>query len=99
MLTLAAGAAAGTYTADVYYEDNEGDSYVQRVNLVVTEVGIRGENGNGAAADKTAVATAHDTEAPSSYGLPGSRGFYQYSRSRQEPLNQWGQALFLNNYL
>jgi flagellin len=99
VLTLAAGAAAGTYTADVYYEDNEGDSYVQRVNLVVTEVGIRGENGNGAAADKTAVATAHDTEAPSSYESTQVRGVstINIAEARQGTIKSVGSGAVLSS--
>jgi flagellin len=66
-IVLAEGAAAGTYTADVYYEDNEGDTYVQRVQLNVSEIGIRGENVRTANADvKTAEATAHHGVAASS---------------------------------
>jgi flagellin-like hook-associated protein FlgL len=98
VLTLAAGAAAGTYTADVYYEDNEGDSYVQRVNLVVSEVGIRGENGNGAAADKTAVATAHDTESPSSYESTQVRGVstINVAEARQGTIKSVGTGAVLS---
>jgi len=63
-LVLAEGAAAGTYTADIYYEDNEGDTYVQRVQLNVSEVGIRGENVRTANADiRTAAAVAHQSVA------------------------------------
>ena len=59
-LTLEAGLAAGVYEADIYYEDNEGDQYVERVTITSTDVGIRGENNiAGQAADKTATATAH----------------------------------------
>ena len=59
-LTLEAGLAAGVYEADIYYEDNEGDQYVERVTITSTDVGIRGENNiAGQAADKTASATAH----------------------------------------
>jgi flagellin len=61
-LTLEAGLAAGVYEADIYYEDNEGDSYVERVTITSTDIGIRGENTAGRAAnatDQTASATAH----------------------------------------
>ena len=61
-LTLEEGVAAGVYTADVRYEDNEGDQFLQRVAITVTEIGIRGENTAGRAAnatDQTASATAH----------------------------------------
>ena len=58
-INLAEGAAAGTYTATVYYEDNEGDTFAQRVDIIVSEVGIRGENGNGTAADMSAIAVAN----------------------------------------
>ena len=61
-LTLEAGLAAGVYEADIYYEDNEGDQYVERVTITSTDIGIRGENTAGRAAnaaDQTATATAH----------------------------------------
>ena len=61
-LTLEEGVAAGVYTADVRYEDNEGDQFLQRVEITVTEIGIRGENNSGRSAnatDQTASATAH----------------------------------------
>jgi len=61
-LTLEEGVAAGVYTADVRYEDNEGDQFLQRVEITVTEIGIRGENATGRSAnatDQTASATAH----------------------------------------
>ena len=62
---LSAGAAAGTYTADVMYEDNEGDKYVQRIQLNVTEIGIRGENNIASqASTETAYAIAHDQSQP-----------------------------------
>jgi len=65
-LTIAEGAAAGTYTATVYYEDNEGDTYAQRVDVIVSEVGIRGENGNGTAANQEAIAVANGVSPSSS---------------------------------
>ena len=99
VLTLAAGAAAGTYTADVLYTDNEGDSFVQRVNLVASEVGIRGENGNGAAADQTAIATAHDTETPSSYEAEQVRGVstINIAEARQGTIKSVGTGSVLSS--
>jgi len=43
-LVLEEGIAAGTYSLDVRYETNDGAIFLQRMDLTVTEVGIRGEN-------------------------------------------------------
>jgi flagellin len=65
VLRIEEGAAAGVYTADVRYEDNEGDMFLQRVNITVSEIGIRGENATGRSSNadptnaQTASATAH----------------------------------------
>ena len=99
-LTLEAGAAAGTYTADVYYEDNEGDSYVQRVEITATEVGIRGENNiAGQAVDKTAVATAHDAEAAGSYESTVVRGVstINVAEARQGTIKSVGTGSVLSS--
>ena len=99
-LTLEAGAAAGTYTADVYYEDNEGDSYVQRVEIVATEVGIRGENNiAGQAVDKTAIATAHDAETAGSYESTVVRGVsaINIAEARQGTIKSVGTGAVLSS--
>jgi flagellin-like hook-associated protein FlgL len=99
-LTLEAGAAAGTYTADVYYEDNEGDSYVQRVEIIATEVGIRGENNiAGQAVDKTARATAHDPEAAGSYESTVVRGVstINIAEARQGTIKSVGTGSVLSS--
>ena len=61
-VVLAEGADAGTYTATVYYEDNEGDTFVQRMDIIVSEVGIRGEASGaaGTAADTFAQVTQNN---------------------------------------
>ena len=61
-LILEEGIAAGTYSLDVRYETNDGAIFLQRMDLTVTEVGIRGENVTpGNAAVTTASVDAHAT--------------------------------------
>ena len=60
-LILEEGIAAGVYSLDVRYETNEGATFLQRMDLTVTEVGIRGENvtaGNAAVTTATVVSHA-----------------------------------------
>jgi len=65
-LILEEGIAAGVYSLDVRYETNEGATFLQRMDITVSEVGIRGENvsarnsANAVATNGTA--TAHATE-------------------------------------
>ena len=55
-LILEEGIAAGTYSLDVRYQTNDGSTFLQRMDITVTEVGTRGENvtaGNAVATTAT----------------------------------------------
>ena len=65
-LVLEEGIAAGVYSLDVRYETNDGATFLQRMDITVSEVGVRGENvaarttTNAVATNGTA--TAHATQ-------------------------------------
>jgi len=61
-LILEEGIAAGLYSLDVRYETNEGATFLQRMDITVSEVGVRGENVTPAnAAVTSATVVSHAT--------------------------------------
>jgi flagellin len=63
VLTLAAGAAAGTYSALVKYTDNDGEATFERIDIISTDVGEDGGNDIATATALTAAAaTRQSTE-------------------------------------
>jgi flagellin len=65
VLTLAAGAAAGTYSALVKYTDNDGEATFERIDIITTDVGddaADAANTASAVALTSAAATRSSTE-------------------------------------
>jgi flagellin len=103
-VVLAEGAEAGTYTATVYYEDNEGDTFVQRMDIIVSEVGIRGEGADGAgtAADTFAQVTQNNpSPAPTSIQVESQQvagvSTINIEEARQGTIKSIGTGRVLND--